>query len=1035
MSRGASVGAVLRAVSFPTVIVVTVIALTAIALGPGAAHAVAIKDIVRETPQQREARDQLLVGNHAAVVALLSDAALKTRKRTAQESALLGRALTGLGRVAEARATLTACTTKPECALTFGEIELQVGDRRAALRILGAAFKRYPKHLQIRVAFGAALYAVGEGYQARQLLDPLADLYAAREVTGFADQIAVARSLALNGFFKDANQVLADASEAVADRHERKLVEITWAQLFLSKFNFRDADVGFRKALKIDPGNVPAIVGMCRIDLDSDHAPRKAKKRLDTALKHAPTDPRLLSLRAEVALVDEDLPAARAYLALALKSSPRHRDVLAVLYATCRVADDKRCAQKALKTSLKVNAHDPLPHLVAARYLEAGHRYDLVLTELKSALKRDPDNAEAHAALGMSYARLADDKRAFAHLDTAFRTDGYNVRTANVLNVLYDGVLKHMVLLKGEFVDLRVHRKHRQALERTVLPFLQESYEILAKKYGMTPKQPLRVEIFPTSEQFSVRTVGLPQLGAHAVGFGHLITSRSPTEKPFNWKMVLHHEMAHVFHIQATDGRVPRWLTEGLAMMESVWLDPRYHMRMERRAYDRLKAGKLAKVRTFNLAFSQARSMQEIIDAYYQAMKLTRYLSDTYGFPKVAKLVAAHKSGKPTTALVKQVLGVTAEQLDANFATWLGTHLARFDRDFHPTPETIHLALKGKNAATSKDPSLVALHQAMVALKRGNAAEAQRLLEGAAKQVMAGKGTVRDSHQCTIGYLLADLALAKRDWRTLAAMTGSLVREPACDGVRQRLLLARALRASGKDRGAEVLHHLGKAAEIDPKDVAVKRLWLASLPKDAPEAERRRLMREILALSPNEAVMGMRLAALAWRRLGPAVGLDAGEAIAATPRTAATVLAAARPTTAAPKPVVPASKPVLPASKPVLPASKPVLPASKQGNTGTTQATTLTATERAALVRDVKRGADQLEETVPHSFQQALWEARSAVATGALKMSLPAYRIAATRARDKQHRRTAWCELATIAKRANAKDALGEATRRCKAER
>ena len=72
---------------------------------------------------------------------------------------------------------------------------------------------------------------------------------------------------------------------------------------------------------------------------------------------------------------------------------------------------------------------------------------------------------------------------------------------------------------------------------------------------------------------------------------------------------------------------------------------------------------------------------------------------------------------------------------------------------------------------------------------------------------------------------------------------------------------------------------------------------------------------------------------------------------------------------------------------------------------------------------------------MPHSFQQALWEARSAVATGALKMSLPAYRIAATRARDKQHRRTAWCELATIAKRANAKDALGEATRRCQAER
>lgn len=976
------------------------------------AGAIAIKDMVKETPKQREARDQLMVGNLDAVVKLLSDAAMVSRKRTPKESALLGRAYARLGQLKEARKTLRTCGKKSYCALALGQMELAVGDRRVALRVLGKGLKKHPKSVLLRVAFGRALYAVGQGYQARQLLDPLADQYASRQITVFAEQVAVGQSLAMNGFFKDANQVLADANQGVANRRERKMVETAWATLFLSKYNFRDADVGFRKTLKIDPNYIPAVLGMVRIDLDSDRAPRKAKKRLDRVLKQSPADPRLLAARAEVALMDEDPKAARGFLARALKTSPTHAEALAVLYATCSVDDDKRCAKKALKTALKSNAHDPGPHLKAARFLEAGHRYDRVLAELKLALKRDPDSAAAHAALGMSYARLADDKRSFAHLDTAFRADGYNVRTANVLNVLYDGVLKRMELLKGEHVDLRVHRKHRQAFERTVLPFLQESYEVLAKKYKMKPKQPLRVEIFPTSEQFSVRTVGLPRLGAHAVCFGHLITSRSPTEKPFNWKMVLHHEMAHVFHIQATDGRVPRWLTEGLAMMESVWLDERYHMRMERRAYDRLKAGKLSKVRTFNLAFSQAKNMQGIVDAYYQAMKLTRYMSDTYGFAKVAKLVAAHKSGKPTPTLVKKVLGVTAEQLDADFAAWLGKHLARFDKDFHPTRDTIQAVLTRKGAAKSKDPTLVALHQALVALKRGKTKTAQRVLNKAMEAANKSIGAAASGpHLCTVGYLLSDLALARRDWKVLEANTRGLVSLPGCDGVRQRLLLARALRASGKDRRTEVLSHLRKATEIDPKNVQVKQLWLASLPKDAPEAERRRLMREIIVLAPNDSTLAARLAALAWKRLGPDLGLAAGVQRIRQTRAGGMLTAMTTGGTAR--------------------AGK----TSGGAKTNKKPAVKLSDAARRMLVRDVKIGARQLEETTPHTYAQAIWEARSAVATGALKMSMPAYRLAAKRAHRKQDRRAAWCELAEIARKTKAKEAQGEADRRCVAER
>ena len=88
---------------------------------------------------------------------------------------------------------------------------------------------------------------------------------------------------------------------------------------------------------------------------------------------------------------------------------------------------------------------------------------------------------------------------------------------------------------------------------------------------------PVQVEVYPDHEDFAVRTMGMPGLGALGVTFGEVVAMDSPSGRPpgeFNWASTLWHEMSHVFILTATNIRVPRWFTEGLAVHEETEVVP-----------------------------------------------------------------------------------------------------------------------------------------------------------------------------------------------------------------------------------------------------------------------------------------------------------------------------------------------------------------------------------------------------------------------------------------------------------------------------
>src|SRR5678816_3110081 len=136
---------------------------------------------------------------------------------------------------------------------------------------------------------------------------------------------------------------------------------------------------------------------------------------------------------------------------------------------------------------------------------------------------------------------------------------------------------------------------------------IRDSYRDLVGRYRLEPTGPVNLELFGDAQEFAVRTTGLPAIGVSGVCFGRVITSLAPSNHAFNWGMVLTHELAHVFAIQLSRSRVPRWFTEGLSELETARLRPEWTRHDDAALYVALRQGELPPLLALSNAFVTAR--------------------------------------------------------------------------------------------------------------------------------------------------------------------------------------------------------------------------------------------------------------------------------------------------------------------------------------------------------------------------------------------------------------------------------------------
>ena len=478
--------------------------------------------------------------------------------------------------------------------------------------------------------------------------------------------------------WEEANEQFRLATRAA---NSKALYKVRWGMLLHERFNDSEAAGLFREALTADPSNAQAYVGLATVSAESFNG-----KASTYAMKAIELDPKLATaheLLADLALANDDreTAATEADKAIALENDAL--DAMAIHAALELIGDRSPDAWIAKIRAINPNSGEPYARV--AHQLELHYRFQDAVTYYRKAIEADPTLWSAHSALGIELMRLGEDQEPLKQLEMSYQNGYRDAATVNSLRLLDS--YKNFITTRDDSTILKLKKTESDLM----LPYLQsELHTILAtygSKYHMKLPGPVQVEVYPDHEDFAVRTMGMPGLGALGVTFGQVIAMDSPSaRKPgdFNWGSTLWHEMSHVFILTATNFRVPRWFTEGLAVHEEGERSSEWKSQPTPEILVAIRDKKLLPVARLDRGFVYPDYPSQVFVSYFQAGSICDFIKTKWSSDKLLDMVHSYAQLKTTPQVIQGDLGLTPEDFDKQYLAWIngkyGKQAANFDQ-------------------------------------------------------------------------------------------------------------------------------------------------------------------------------------------------------------------------------------------------------------------------------------------------------------------------------------------------------------------
>ena len=484
---------------------------------------------------------------------------------------------------------------------------------------------------------------------------------------------------------------------AVAQSPANANYRVRWGRLLHERFNNKDAADLFQEAIQRDPKNAQAYLGLALVSADGfdNKAVEEAKKAIEL-------DPKLVEaheLMANLTLEDSDTKAAAAEADEALKISAEALDAMAIHAAIEVLAD--RSPDSWLAKVRQVNPTYGGAYALVAHHLVLNMRFNDSVAYYRKAIEADPRLWSARSELGIQLMRFGQEDEPLRQLELCYDNGYRDAATVNSLRLLDS--YKNFLTFKDDTTIIKLHKKEAELLLPYVRAEVKRSIATYEKKYKMKLPGPVQVELYPDHEDFAVRTLGMPGLGALGVTFGEVVALDSPSGRPpgtYHWGQTLWHEMSHVFILTATNSRVPRWFTEGLAVHEETNVSPEWGDRVSPEILIAIRDKKLLPVADLDRGFIRPEYPSQVIVSYFQAGRILDYIKDRWGDDKILDMVHSYAQLKTTPEAIQQNLGMSPEEFDKQFLEWLykdlGKTAASFD-EWRNRLKELAEAAKNKN--------------------------------------------------------------------------------------------------------------------------------------------------------------------------------------------------------------------------------------------------------------------------------------------------------------------------------------------------
>lgn len=592
----------------------------------------------------------------------------------------LARSLAEVGRYEEAEEAARDGRERHGAALenVLGEVLVERGrhgDAEASFRAAMAGGA--DDDVTARVNLAELQLRTGHREEAMRAFDGFIDFYNRTSSLSSAELTAV--GIAVRHLGVEESQLLQDAlrafDEAVTADPSNPEPHLRTGQLFLDAYRSPDARESYQQVLARNPRHPRAILGMA-LALEFDGSP-EAMGMARSALEVNPNLVPARTLLARLHLRLEEYPTAEEEARAALEVNPSSLEALSVLAATWFLRDRDEDFAAVREQVRELNPQYPGLLTTVADMAVQTRRYADAVALAAEAVAIDPYSWKARGILGINQLRVGAIDEGQAELEQAFEGDPFNPWYKNTLDLL-DTFERYRITETEHFI-IAIDGREAELLAPFVAEVAEQTYQALAERYRYEPPTPIRLELFPSHADFSVRTVGLAGLGALGVSFGSVVAMDSPSARDrgeFNWASTLWHEIAHVFHLALSNHRVPRWLAEGFAVYEQRRGAPSWGHNVNPGFLIAWNQGRVLPVSQLNNGFVRPSYGDQVVHSYYQASLVCELIAREHGPEALVAMLREYGAGATTEEVFERVLGTEIERFDRIFTDYFEDRFA-----------------------------------------------------------------------------------------------------------------------------------------------------------------------------------------------------------------------------------------------------------------------------------------------------------------------------------------------------------------------